>query len=109
MNEKTHIMYSPEDIEKNKLIAGLAYFIFFLPLIVDKDSEFGKFHANQGLLLLLVAFIGNSVLNVLPIIGWVLIPLFSLLILVFAVIGLLNALNGNTKELPLIGHFVIIK
>lgn len=109
MKEKTHIMYSPEDIEKNKLIAGLAYFVFFLPLVVDKDSEFGKFHANQGLLLLLVAFIGNSILNVLPIIGWVLIPLFSLLILVFAVIGLLNALNGNTKELPLIGHFVIIK
>ncbi len=38
--------FSAEDIEKNKTMAGLAYLIFFLPLIASPDSAFAKFHAN---------------------------------------------------------------
>ena len=46
-----------KDIEDNKVIAALAYIIFFLPLIVAKDSEFGKFHANQGLIYFYLALL----------------------------------------------------
>ena len=60
----------PKDVEKNKVMAVLAYFIFFLPLLTDaKDSPFAKFHANQGLLLLLFSVIGQIVGSVVPIIG----------------------------------------
>jgi len=38
--------YTAEDIEKNKTMAGLSYFIFFLPLIACPDSKYAKFHAN---------------------------------------------------------------
>lgn len=102
-------LYSAEDIEKNKVISALAYIIFFLPLIACADSPFGRFHSNQGLLLLIVAVAGNIVLSLIPILGWVLMPLFSLAVFIFAILGIVNAASGKAKELPIIGKFRIIK
>jgi len=101
--------FEPEDIEKNKTMAGLAYFLFFLPLVACPDSRFGKYHANQGLILFLCYIIGSFVLTIIPVFGWVLLPFFALLALVLAIIGLLNGLNGRVKELPLIGKYRLIK
>ena len=110
MNEhETTVQFAAEDIEKNKVMAALAYFIFFLPLITCPDSPFGKFHANQGLVLLLTSIAGSIVLSIIPIIGWILLPLFGLAVFIFGVIGLVGALNGGSKKLPVIGKFVIIK
>lgn len=101
--------FDPGDIEKNKTMAGLAYLIFFLPLIVCPDSKFAKYHANQGLLLLILAFAGSFILSFIPIIGWLLLPLFSLFILVLIIMGLVNGFGGKAKELPLIGKYVLLK
>lgn len=99
-----------KDVEDNKVIAALAYIVFFLPLIVSKDSEFGKFHANQGLILLLFGFAVSIVGSIIPFIGWFIIgPLGGLFVLVLGVLGIVNALNGVEKELPLIGGFKILK
>lgn len=101
--------FSQEDIENNKIPAGLAYIIFFLPLIVCPNSPYGKFHGNQALLLFLVALIGSVVLSLIPIIGWILLPLFSLAILIFAIVGLINGFQGKVKRLPIFGNYTIIK
>ncbi|WHH60928.1 hypothetical protein [Petroclostridium sp. X23] len=101
--------FDPEDIAKNKTMAGLAYLIFFLPLIVCPQSKFARFHANQGLLLLILGFAGNIVLSMIPIIGWLLMPIFAIFILVLGVMGLINGLNGKVKELPLIGKFKLLQ
>jgi len=82
--------------------------LFFLPLIVCPDSKFGRFHANQGLLLLIVAFAGSFILTI-TIVGLFLVPFYSIAIFVFAIIGFINGLNGKAKELPLFGKFRIIK
>lgn len=102
-------LFTKEDIEKNKVISALAYIIFFLPLIACADSQFGKFHANQGLLLLITGVGGSIVLGIIPVIGWILLPLFSFAVFVIGIIGLINALNGKPKELPVIGKYRIIK
>lgn len=112
VNERRTLMsdkvYTPEDIEKNKVVAAVAYAIFFVPLIVDKDSEFGKFHANQGLLLLIVSLIGNAVLTF-SIIGILLLPVLNILLLVLFIIGVVNAINGEAKDLPVIGKYRLLK
>jgi uncharacterized membrane protein len=92
-------------VEKNKTMAILAYFIFFLPLITDaKNSPFAKFHANQALVLLLAWIIGSFVSGFIPIIGWFLIgPLIAIACVIFLILGIVNASNGEMKELPLIG------
>ncbi len=107
-NNATQI-FEPEDIEKNKVMAGLAYIIFFLPLLACPESKFGRFHANQGLLLLIVSFAGSIILSFIPIIGWLLLPVFSIAILVFGIIGLVNGLSGKAKKLPGIGKFQLLK
>lgn len=123
MSTESTETFAPEDIEKNKTMAGLAYLLFFLPLIVCPDSPYGKYHANQGLVLLIFG-VGASIalailsfiLGFIPVIGWIILlifPLFyfllSVLVLVLAVMGLMNGLNGNAKELPVIGKFKILK
>lgn len=97
------------DIEQNKTMGGLAYIIFFLPLIVCPDSLYGRFHANQGLLLLLLSLVGTTILSMIPIVGWLLLPLFGLGVLILAIMGLVNGFSGKVKELPLIGKYRLIK
>lgn len=108
-NPKQEEVFDQEDIEKNKTMAGLAYLIFFLPLIACPESRYGKFHANQALLLLIVSIAGNIVLGIIPIIGWILMPLFLIAVCVFGIMGLINGFGGKAKRLPLFGKFTIIK
>jgi len=101
-------VFSQDDIEKNKVVAGLAYLIFFLPLITCPESAFGRFHANQGLLLLIASVGLGIALGILPflwVVGWI----FYIGIFVFAIMGLVNGLNGKAKELPLIGKYRILR
>lgn len=98
------------DVAENKAIGALAYILFFLPLVAAKDSEFGRFHANQGLLVTLLALIVYVVGLIIPWFGWfVLWPVGGIICGVFAIIGIINAVNEKTKELPLIGGIRIIK
>lgn len=101
--------YTPEDIEKNKTMAGLAYLLFFLPLIACPESEYARFHANQSLLLLILGIAGNVILGIIPVIGWMLLPVFGLGVLALFIMGLVNGFGGKAKRLPLIGRFDILK
>lgn len=101
--------YTPEDIEKNKTMAGLAYLLFFLPLIACPESRYAKFHANQALLLLITGIVGNVILGIIPVIGWMLMPIFGIGVLILGIMGLVNGFGGKAKQLPLIGKFTIIK
>ncbi len=120
MNDITN-QFASDDIEKNKLVAGLSYFgiLFFLPLVVAPESRFGKFHANQALVLLLACIVGMvaiSIINIfLTLIWWrfvlissVLYTIFGVALLVVAIIGLVNAFQGKAVELPLICKIKII-
>jgi len=101
-----------EDLEQVKIMAALAYFgiLFFLPLVTNPESKFGKFHANQGLVLLITGVVVSTVGGIIPIIGWfIILPLGSLFTLVLAIIGIVNALNKKMKPLPVIGGIELIK
>ncbi len=101
--------YTSEDIEKGKTMAGLSYLLFFLPLIACPESKYAKFHANQALLLLIVGIVGNVILGIIPIIGWVLLPVFGIGVLVLGIMGLVHGFGGKAKKLPLIARFDILK
>ncbi|WP_052082670.1 DUF4870 domain-containing protein [Intestinimonas butyriciproducens] len=107
MTEQT--TYTPEDIEKNKTMAGLSYLLFFLPLITCPESGYAKFHANQALILLIVGIAGNVILGIIPVIGWMLMPVFGIGVLILGIMGLVNGFGGKAKRLPLIGKFDILK
>ena len=100
--------FDKDDIEKNKAMGLLAYILFFIPLLAAKDSPFARYHANQGLVLFICGLI-SSVLWIIPILGWIIAPILSIVITVLAVIGIINAVNGKAKELPIIGKYKILK
>lgn len=102
-------MYDSADIQSNKGMAIIAYILFFIPLIAAKDSKFAWYHANQGLTLLLTAVILNVVLGIIPIIGWILLPLANLGVFVLAILGIVAAAQGQVKPLPIIGGYTLLK
>jgi uncharacterized membrane protein len=107
MSEKR--VFEAEDIEKNKILSALAYLLFFVPLLAAPESKFGKFHANQGLLNLILAIAGGIILGFIPVLGWMLLPLFNLGILALDIWGAYNAYSGKAIEMPVYGNIEIIK
>lgn len=117
----TTAQYDPADVEKNKAMGVLAYlsWLVLIPIFAAKDSKFARFHANQGLVLLIASAIFGVVRwilsEILFAISWrlyfvtVIISLFGLVFLALAIIGIVNAATGKAKELPVIGQIRILK
>ncbi len=101
---------SQGDIENGKVCAILSYlFIGIIWYFADdnmKKNTFAKFHVKQSLVLLVASIILQVIGTVLPVIGWFLIlPLSGIFSLVWMVIGIINAVNGKEKSLPIIGQY----
>ncbi|OGZ64463.1 MAG: hypothetical protein A2998_01995 [Candidatus Staskawiczbacteria bacterium RIFCSPLOWO2_01_FULL_37_25b] len=87
-------------------MAVVAYIIFFVPLLTNaKDDPFVKYHVKQGLVLFITAVVVWLIISVIPIIGILIAPILNIAIIVLLIIGIMNAVNGVEKPLPLIGHF----
>ena len=95
--------------DNSKTVAILAYFlvgiIWYFADEKVKQSEFAKAHVKQALNLLIINIVVMTVLGFIPFVGWVLMPLAALAFFILWVIGLIAALNNQTKELPIIGQF----
>jgi len=112
------------DIEQNKVFAVLSYLpplLFLVALLAARQSKFAMYHCNQGLVLTLAAFvvsIANMILDriliFIPFLGWLLMSILSLGIFIgiiaLVIIGIINAVNGVCKPLPVIGNrFTLVK
>lgn len=96
--------------ETNKWICAIAYVIFFIPILVDRDNIDYIFHTNQGLNLFLLSLAITTTGLLVPALGWFLIlPFGTLYCFVLTIIGIINAANQTNKELPLVGGFRLIK
>jgi len=120
MEEKKSV--DPKDAEDNKIMGVLAYLgiLVLVPIFAAKESPFARFHANQGLILLIAyiaLYIVVAILNAVMItisftlvaITGLITTLLWLVILVFVIIGIINAVKGEMKELPFIGKYKILK
>lgn len=115
--------YSKSDIEGNKLMAVLSYIgiLVLVPILAAKDSPFAKYHAAQGLNLLIVdvawCIVSGIVSLIFGLIGvtflsalWTIVTwLVGIALFLMMVIGIINAAQGRAKELPLIGGFRILR
>ena len=55
----TTASYSQQDIDQNKIMGILSYFgiLVLIPIFAAKESPFARFHANQGLVLLVTGIL----------------------------------------------------
>jgi uncharacterized membrane protein len=108
------------DTQDNKVVFMFSYILFFLPLIACPNSKAGRFHANQGLVLLLTSIAGQIAVSILSAIlvmiwwrFWVIATLlgwaWAIAVLALVIMGMINANKGELKQLPVIGKFTIIK
>ena len=67
-------------------------------------DPFVKYHVKQGLALFIAAVV-VAIFGVVPIIGWILAPLLSIVLFILWIIGIINAAQGKEKRLPIIGKF----
>lgn len=90
------------DIEENSVMAAISYIwgLCLITLIFKRKSKFAKFHAKQGLLLFAVEVLLSWFFAV-PIIGWAL----GILVMLLALLGIINALNGKYWEMPFLGRY----
>jgi uncharacterized membrane protein len=110
-----------QDAQAGKTMSVLAYILFFIPLLTGahKTSPFVKYHTNQGTVLFIFAVAYSIAYNIVSsillaiswrlwmigsILGWV-----SLVFFILCVVGIINAVNGRMKPLPVIGGISIIK
>ena len=102
--------FDPADIEKNKILCLFSYLgiLFLIPLLACQDSKFARYHVNQGIILFLADLIIGAVAIIL-ILGWIAAGVGGIVIFVLMIIGIVNAVQGRAKELPIIGKFRLLK
>ncbi len=104
--EETKEEKAGEKSEGVNAIAILSYIgiLVLVPLLAAKDDEFAQYHAKQGLVLLIAGVVAMFI-GVIPILGWILAPLITLACLILAILGIVNVLKKQKKELPVIGKY----
>ncbi len=98
----------------SKLFAIISYIwvLCIVTILCAKDDEFARYHANQGLVLLItnvIVSIAGGILTIIPIVGGILALALSIALFVLMILGILNAANGKMQPLPFIGGIQILK
>ncbi len=122
--------FDKQDIPNNKAMTILAYFnlLVLIPLLAAKESKFTSFHTNQGpytglaILKIACGTVYSLLSSVIPVnFQWFPAGIIDLALLVWigkaliylvfssTVIGIVNAANGETNNLPIIGKCKILK
>jgi len=95
-------------ITEGKNIAIIAY-ITIIGLIIafvmnnTTKNKFASFHIKQSLGVAVTA-LALSLINIIPVLGWIISFLGFFLILFLWVSGLINAVNNKEKPVPILGE-----
>ncbi|MEE1282408.1 MAG: zinc ribbon domain-containing protein [Acutalibacteraceae bacterium] len=120
-NKKINYKLLLNSFSKEKMLSAISYigFLWIVPLIKGRYSELTMFHINQGISLLIAEIIYGIFYFILkkllleisiwlyPIIAVAGIAEF--IFIIFAILGITSAINGEKRELPIIGGIKILK
>lgn len=110
-----------KNVVNSRITAALAYLgiLAVVLFFVEKKSSFVRYHVGQGMNLFVLEIVYGIIYQFLAaavlMISWrlyFLVKLIGAVALVFpalAVIGIINAVNGQEKELPVIGKIRLVK
>lgn len=108
-----------EGIKKmDKKVTGIVGYLTWVGLIVAfcaGDKEGAKFHLNQSLVIWLAELVVIGIYRVtfyIPVVGWIIrlgVDVCLIVLLVFTVMGLIDAVKEEENPLPLIGGIQILK
>jgi len=102
-NSKKPNKEKPEKIDIMALISYIGP-LCLIPLLSQEEDEFVKFHAKQGLILLIGEVATWIVLSFIPLL-WRAGNFINLAWLALSIQGIINVINGKRKEIALIGQY----
>ena len=103
----------PPEIAEGQTFAILSYALsltllpfFFVPLIL-RNNSFSLYHAKQSLVLWILGVVSLYVGSLLMVfcVGFLIIVATSVLLVVLNIVGLIHAIKGEQKPLPLVGEW----
>jgi len=74
-------------------------------LFLEKENKYVRFHAMQSLVTFLPLFLISMVIGSIPVLGWLISFLISVLSLVLWIMLMVKAYKGETYKLPYAGDF----
>lgn len=97
--------------------AAIVCYLTWIGLVIallsaDRSDPFFRFHLNNVFVLIIsgcIFGVASVILVFIPILGWLAIVAGSIFLTVCLIMGLINAINGECKPLPLLGSFKIFK
>lgn len=92
------------------IVAYLTFVGWIISFLLGTRTE-SKFHLNQALVLVLANIVWGLISRVLifiPIIGWIVMAIGNVCLLVLWLLGLIHAIRGEEKPIPLLGNLVIL-
>jgi uncharacterized membrane protein len=90
--------------QNNDMVMGVLSYLgplVLVPYLMNKNSDFVKFHTKQGMVLFGLEVVIMIVSNMMYL--WMLGSLLNLATLVLTIMGIVNVVQGHKKELPVIG------
>jgi uncharacterized membrane protein len=92
---------------EERVAGALCYFGLFVTgiffLVIEKQSEFVRFHAMQSTLVFVGLFVLSFVVRIVPLLGIFVSALLWLAVLGVWVLGMLKAYQGERYKLPIVG------
>lgn len=113
MSETSQTPELPKEVEEGRTFAILSYALgliglpFFLVPLIMRNNEFSLYHAKQCLILWLAGIVLGVISGPLMLVcvGFIVLLAGGIFLLVLDIIGLINAIQGQAKQLPLIGKY----
>lgn len=94
------------EVGQNTIMAILAYIgpLVIVSYVMAKDEPFVKFHIKQGLVLFISEVVLWFIMSAVYML-WPIIQIVHLGIIVLSILGIINAVQGKEKELPIVGKW----
>jgi uncharacterized membrane protein len=92
---------------KENVAGALSYLLGpitgILFLLMEKESQFVKFHAMQSTITFGGLWVINIILSFIPYIGWMLLPIVNLIGLILWIVLIYKAYSNEWFKLPVVG------
>lgn len=108
--------FSSQDLNRDGkfIFSTIGYIIpilFFVPAVINNQSAFCRFHANQQLTWLIFCVVLGvvcSILKIIPFIGALVNGIMGLVTLIIGILLFIAALKGYAVRLPFIGNLISV-
>ncbi|MFC1658910.1 DUF4870 domain-containing protein [Candidatus Omnitrophota bacterium] len=90
-------------------VAGLLSYLFgfitgIIFYLIEKENKFVRFHAMQSIVTFGFFFVLNIILPIIPLVGWVLLPLVWVTSFILWIVLMIKAYQGESFKLPVAGE-----